>query len=89
MSVRTVSTDGRRWTAKPFGSTLSPMTEHELAQFLEEYRQAMEAGIDETPEWRVLVTVTMEDCATPEEHDALIKGIDVVILTYFSKLADR
>jgi hypothetical protein len=65
------------------------MTDDELHQFLEDYRQAVAAGIDETPEWGVLVTVTMETCITPEQHDALIRGLDAIILAHFRNLPDR
>jgi hypothetical protein len=56
------------------------MTEHELAQFLEQSRQAMEVGIDETPEWRVLVTVTMEDCVAAHIAEQVFQALWVSAL---------
>jgi hypothetical protein len=65
------------------------MTQDDLEQFLDDYRHAVRSGVDETPEWGVLITVTMEQCETPEQHDALIRGLDAIILAHFRGLTPR
>jgi hypothetical protein len=65
------------------------MTGPELAHFLDDYRRAVESGSDETPEWGVLITVMMEHCETSEQHDALIAGIDKILLSHFRILPHR
>jgi hypothetical protein len=65
------------------------MAEPDVMHFLEDYRHAVEAGVDETPEWGVLITMMMEHCETSEQHDALIKGIDEILLAHFKILPKR
>jgi hypothetical protein len=62
------------------------MTQDELEHFLSDYRHAVDTGVDETPEWGVLVTVTMEHCETPDRHEALIRGINEILLAHFEIL---
>jgi hypothetical protein len=59
------------------------MTENELRQFLVEAREALDAGVDETPDWVLKIEIAKDICVTDDEWHALQRGLSRVIVEHF------